>query len=265
MITLITPTQGNPIALKRTLESFKDVCDEFIIGDGCIFESDSKIIQSYKKDFNIGIVDLPFNYIFTFGFSSALNLLAAHSSNDLVVYMNVGEIIGEEHAILPLLKHFTQFNCYPFDHATDPHTWFRCYNRKELQWGGMIHEELTGNKREAPFYLFRMADTPKDDMDKFYAKVMDDAKELVYFNQYKKLVENPELKSSTNEYWLKFAKENYQSMIERLAKKGNRYEAYLNGNLQQYLDDVNTNTEFESLKFESSTLIDFQTNKTTLL
>jgi len=265
MISLITMTQGNPIAIKRTLDSFKEVCDEVILGDVCIFEEDRQLIMSYEKEYNLKIIKLPFNFIYKFGFSSILNILSFHAKNKMVMYMNVGELIDGEHRIKELIQHFNQFNTYPFDHATDPHSWFRCYNKDELKWDGMIHEELIGEARQAPFYIFRMKDSPKDTYNTFKAKVMDDIKELCYFNQYIKLVEKPELKGTTNDYWVKFANENYDSLKERMRKKGIRVNAFDIGDLSMYLNDVYSNPDFEKERFESSELIDFQLNKKTLL
>src|ERR1700755_131826 len=111
MLSLILPTQGNPIALKRTLDNTKNVVDEIIIGSVCVFEEDKKLIQFYGNEYNIKIIDLPFNYIFKFGFSKALNLLSEHSTNMVTMYLNVGEIIEKgEDKILEQLD--DQYNCY---------------------------------------------------------------------------------------------------------------------------------------------------------
>ena len=82
-ITLVTMSQGNPIVLKETFDSFWGVVDEIIWGDLCIFEDDRKLIESYQSLYNLKIVKYPFNYIFKNGFSSILNSLISHSKNDL--------------------------------------------------------------------------------------------------------------------------------------------------------------------------------------
>ena len=63
MITLITPTQGNPIALKRTIDSVSGICDEIVVCDVCVFQDDSNIIGTYKQKYNLKQVQLPFNFI----------------------------------------------------------------------------------------------------------------------------------------------------------------------------------------------------------
>jgi SAM-dependent methyltransferase len=258
-ITLITMGQGNPIALKRTIESFKDIVDEIIFGDLLIFESDREVITQYVHDYPLEIVRLPFNHIFEHGFAATLNELADHATNDWVLYMNVGEVLHGEHPIKEQMSNL--YNCYSFDHAVDPHHWFRLYNREELSWGGLIHEEVVGKLRPCPFVLFRMQDTEKDLDDPFKAKVANDVKELCYFQAYVRLVDNPELRANTHQGWIDYATRDYDSLKERLLKKGKRYEAFQKGDLQMYLDDICHNPEFAEERFKSNDLINFQGNR----
>lgn len=255
-ITLITMGQANPIALKRTIESFKGIVDEIIFGDLLIFEDDRKLMETYCFYYNFNIVVLPFNYIFQNGFAATLNTLATQATNDWVLYMNVSEVMDGYHPIKEQMS--KQYNCYSFDHAVDPHRWFRLYNKKELKWGGLIHEEVTGELRPCPFNIFRMMDTEKDIEDPFKAKVSNDIKELAYFQQYIKLVENPELRGNTHQGWIDYATRDYDSLKDRLLKKGKRYEAFLRGNLDMYLYDIATNPDFAAERFKSSDLINFQ-------
>lgn len=260
-ITLVTMGQGNPIALKRTIECFKDVVDEIVFGDLLIFDQDREIISRYTKEYNFRIVKLPFNYIFQHGFAATLNQLAEHAHNDWILFMNVAEVMDGDFPIKAQMSE--EYNCYLFDHATEPHRWCRFYDRRELKWAGLIHEEITGNMRLCPFNIFRMADTDKDDciedkMLTFYAKVCNDVKEIVYWNQYLKLLEHPELRGNTNAYWINHAQEAYQSYMERMRNKGKRVQAFEEGNLTMYLEDIYTNPEFENERFESSTLVNFQ-------
>lgn len=255
-ITLVTMGQSNPVALKRTLDSFKGIVDEFIFGDLLIFDSDRQIIERYKEEYNLKIIKLPFNFIFEQGFAKTLNELAFHATNDWVLYMNVSEVIDGEHPIKEQMS--KDYNCYSFDHAVDPHRWFRLYNRKELQWGGLIHEEVIGDVRPCPFHVFRMMDTEKDIEDPFKAKVSNDVKELCYFRQYLRLVDEPDLRGNTHQGWVDYATQSYESLTERLGNKGKRYEAFAEGNLTMYLEDIYTNPEFEKERFESSDLINFQ-------
>lgn len=255
-ITLVTMGQGNPVALKRTIESFKGIVDEIVFGDLLIFDSDRELIDTYCFYSNFHVVRLPFNYIFLNGFSETLNKLAGHAHNDWILYMNVSEVMDGDHPIKAQMSE--DYNCYSFDHAVETHRWFRLYNKKELKWGGLIHEEVTGDLKPCPFNLFRMRDTEKDLDDPFKAKVANDVKELCYWAQFQKLVEHPELRANTHLGWLQHAEEAYDSHMQRMAAKGKRWQAFKEGNLTMYLEDIYTNPEFEKERFESNQLLNFQ-------
>jgi SAM-dependent methyltransferase len=255
-ITLITMGQANPIALKRTMDSFREIVDEIIFGDLLIFEDDREKIVRYMDEYPLEIVRLPFNHIFEHGFSATLNELALHATNDWVLYMNVSEVMDGAHPIKEQMSNL--YNCYSFDHAVEEHRWFRLYNRKELRWGGLIHEELTGELRPCPFNIFRMADTEKDLDDPLKAKVANDVKELCYWAQFQKLVEHPDLRANTHPGWIQHAEEAYQSHMDRMAAKGKRLQAFQEGNLTMYLEDIYTNPDFEKERFESNTILNFQ-------
>lgn len=257
MISLIMPTQGNPIALKRTLDSTKDVVNEIVIGSVCVFPEDRELIGSYSSQYNIKIIDLPFNFIFLSGFSRTLNHIAGMASNDMVLYLNVGEVVEKSDGeILPKIK--PEYNAYYIDHSQENHRWWRCYNRRQLKWDGLIHEEVVGEYDPFHKALFTFADTEKDMVDPFKAKVKNDIKECVYWRQLTQLVEHPELLSSTNEGWLKFAKDTYQSMVDRIAQKGERWKYFIDGNYEALMNDYYTNPEFEKERFESNSAIEFQ-------
>ena len=254
MITLVTLTQGNPIALKRTIdnviEHFQGKVNEVVVGDLCPFGDDSEAIQLLSETLPINQITLPFNTLFEQGFGNTLNFLSEFANNDLVLYLNVGEIV-ESNMQIDLLSQ--GYNCFQFDHAEDKHHWTRLYNKKDMQWSGRIHEEVRREKNVCPTMLFRMADTEKDSHNQCKAQVYNDIKELVYFNQYIKLVEEPNEIGATNQGWVTYAKDGYQSLTERLAKKGKRYEAFKEGDLQKYLDNCQ---EFEN--FDNNNLIHYQ-------
>lgn len=276
MITLITMTQGNPVALLRTMESFKAVCNEFVIGDLCIFDGDREMIRRMTAEFHeqnpqtdVKLIKFPFNYIFKNGFSSILNFLAWNAAqNDFCIYMNVGEVIEVE--VTPKLHLWTDADAQYFVHATDPHHWYRLYNRHKFKWDGLIHEELvpilsadTHIKAFRP--SFQMKDTEKDMYNPFHAKVYNDVKELVYFNQYQRLIDEPAARGITNEYWLKEARDASPPMIDRLLKKGRRYEAFITGDLQLYLNEIHRDEEFKQSRDESDTLVNVQGNRKDVL
>jgi len=264
MVSLITPTQGNPIALKRTMDSLVDVCDEFIVGDVCVFDEDREIIESYKNDYNLKTVRLPFDFIFKHGFSETLNTLALATSNNLVLYLNVGEIVAPDAAKV-LAQISDDYNAYYIDHATERHRWWRFYNKKELRWDGLIHEELIGEYRPYHQPIFRFADTDKDMVNPFKAKVYNSIKECVYWRQLMRLVDEPEVKASTNEGWIAFANNTYQSMKDRLDAKGDGYLAFINGDFDMFVRYITDNPEFEKERYESSIAIEYQGNKLFLL
>ena len=264
--TLLTMAQGNIRALHRTIENFKQkgVINEVIFGDMLIFDDDREKLYELQKEYNaeekfMRIVPMDFNFTFKFGFAATLNRLASFATNDMVLYMNVSEVIDRN---LDLSLISPQYNSYLFNHSTESHLWTRCYNRNHLYWSGVIHEivvPFSGYEyRTCPQPLFMMADTEKDMDDPFKAKVFNDVKELVYFNQYLKLVENVEICGATNSGWVQFAQQDYDSFRERLRAKGMRYWAFKNGDLQAYLHDVYTNAEFEFEHQESSQMINLQ-------
>lgn len=257
MISLITMTQGNPIALRRTIESFKDVCDEFVIGDVCIFEEDRVVIYELATEFNVRVITLPFNFIFYNGFSITLNVLASNAANDMIIYMNVGEVIGSGgDEIVDKLK--KGYDCYYLDHATETHRWFRCYNRKVFQWSGLIHEEIVGEGDPYHKPLFTFADTEKDMNDPFKAKVANAVKELVYFNQLVRVVDNPSLLGATNAGWLNFAKEQYDSNVSRMNKAGDGLKAFKTGDFKLFWNYIHTSEDFKRERFISDSIIEFQ-------
>lgn len=243
-------SQGNPIALKKTIESFLPVVDEIIFGDVLIFEEDRKIIEGYKLDYPLRTFKFDFNYIFKNGFCSILNELASYAKNKYVVYMNVGEIIEGPSVVEVATR--DEFNAYFFDHATESHHWYRFYDKTEVRWRGIIHEELhpipgrTIKPRFCQTPSFRMADTEKDMGSEFKAKVNNDVKELTYFNAYLRLVDEPSYIDVTNGGWVQYAKDGYQSLSERIQAKGKRLQAFQEGNLEMYLEDIHTNPEFQN-------------------
>jgi hypothetical protein len=254
-VTLITMGQGNINALRRTMESMSVLCNEVVFGDLMIFPEDREAVYQLKKDFNIKVRHFPFNYIFENGFACILNQLSKHATNDLVIYMNVGEVV-DKNLNLDLIS--PSYNSYSFNHSTDPHTWIRMYNRKELWWTGMIHEQVMGPFRVCPTHLFMMADTEKDMEDPFKAKVFNDIKEMCYWNQYLRLIDRPDLIGFTGIGWVTHAKEAYESYTDRMRRKGNRLKAFQLGDLDIYLNDINSSKEFEEERAESTKLINLQ-------
>lgn len=264
-ISLLTMGAGNVLVLKETIESFKNICDEIIYGDLLLFQEDREIIKDYQKEYNLKIVPFKFNFLFKHGFSALLNILAEHASSDLVMYMNTSEVIDEDYGIAKIINDNPECNSFYFTHRTENHRWFRTYSRKDLKWSGRLHEQLTGEFRPYHKPIFMMKDLEKDLGDPFKAKVLNCAKETVYWEQYTSIVDHPEYLEATDPGWLEFCRGNYDSMKERLKNKGARYQAFIDGDLEAYIHDVMTNPEFEKERFESTNLIAYQGDKIHLL
>ena len=242
MFTLITPTQGNVTALKRTIDSLKGLIDEVVIGDLSVFQEDSDAIRRFQYVETIKVVPMPFDFLFKNGFSAALNLLASFAKNDMILYLNVGEVLASD-VNETINKVSPSYTCYYIDHATDPHHWYRVYNRKEIAWGGIIHEEIYGNLKPCSVPLFRFEDTPKDSEDPFKEWVYLQIKEVVYWNLYIKLVDQPHLAQGTNPGWIQFSRDGFTSFVDRLHQKGEMYDAFLLGDKELLMKYINEKKE----------------------
>ncbi len=256
-LTLITMSQGNPFAFYETLCSTEGIVDEIIWGDVCLFKEDREKILSYKDRFNLKQVKLPFNFIYKNGFSETLNTLAEYSTNNLIIYLNVSEVIGEgKDKILEKLNN--KYNAYYIDHKTEKHRWWRCYDKRYLKWSGIIHEEIVGDFKPYHKPLFTFADKEKDTNDLFKAKVCNDVKEMVYWKQLMRIVDEPESLAATSVGWVQFAKDNYESMRLRLEQKGIRPAAFENEDYKSYMMDIYSNEEFAKERFDTNHIIEFQ-------
>lgn len=249
---------GNVLVLKETLESFKGIVDEVVYGDLLLFPEDRDILEMYKDEYNVNIQRLPFNYIFQMGFSNVLNFLISNAKNDMCLYMNTSEVIDENYGINEIIDSNPDCNTFYFSHRVEKHRWFRCSDRRDLHWSGRIHEEPRGIER--PFHkpIFMMKDLEKDMYNPFKAAVFNSVKEMVYWQQLLKIVDNPSLKDATHEHWVNFAKEQYQSMKERLAAKGNQYVSFQTGNFDMFWREIRTTDYFDKTPFVSSETINFQ-------
>lgn len=254
-ITLITMGAGNVKALGKTLDSFKNVFDEVVYGDMLLFEDDRAFLSTYHK-YNMKVLKLPFNYIFHWGFGCVLNALSTCATNDIVIYMNTSEIIDEDYGIVDAVKNNPDCNAFYFTHRTDPHRWFRMYNRKELEWSGVIHEQLKGEYKPYHKPIFMMADLEKDMDDPFKADVFNSVKEIIYFRNYNRIVEQPSKLGETDPGWIKFATENYENMKQRMQSNEELYQAFCAGNDMMLYQAIKN---FKPTgKYESSNLIEFQ-------
>lgn len=256
---------GNVVVLRETLESFRGVCDEIIYGDLLLFPEDREILRIYEKEFNMKIVHFKYDYILKNGFSAILNDLAGHAKNKFVLYSNTSEVIDEDYGISEIMKNNSDCNTFYFIHRTDPHRWFRLYNRHELHWSGVIHEQLRGDYRPYHKPAYMMKDLPKDMHSTFKAKVLDSVKEIVYFSNYMKIIDDPSSLGETDPGWVRFAEANYESMAYRLRQKGDIYETFKSGDLHTFLSACYASKEINDFKFESNMGIEYQEDKRYLL
>lgn len=264
-ISLLTMGAGNVIVLEETLKSFSTVCDEIIYGDLLLFPEDREIVHMYAKKYNLKIIGFEFDYIFKHGFASVLNALAHHAKNNMCLYANTSEVIEKDFGITEKVEGNPDCNMFYFTHATDPHRWFRCYDKRYLRWSGLIHESVVGDERPYHKSIFEMADMEKDMGNPFKAKILDITKEIVYFTQYNKIVDHPELLGGTDPGWVHFATANYESMAYRLRQKGRLYEAFKNGDMNEFLSIVYSNEDLQKQTFESNAGIEYQNDKKYLL
>lgn len=264
-ISLLTMGAGNVIVLHETLESFRGVCDEVVYGDMLLFAEDREILRIYEKEFNMKIIPFHYDFIFEHGFSKLLNKLASHASNDMAIYMNTGEVIDENYGVNKIIKDNPDCNTLYFTHRTDPHRWYRLYNRHELEWSGILHEQLKGDYRPYHKPAFMMKDLPKDMHSTFKAKVLDIVKDFVYHTQYMRIVDEPSSLGETDPSWVKFATECYESYGYRMRQKGEIYEAFKSGDLHTFLSACYASKEISDFKFESNKGIEYQQDKKYLL
>jgi hypothetical protein len=110
-----------------------------------------------------------------------------------------------------------------------------------------------------------MADTEKDMQDEFKARVFNDCKEINYFSQYIRMVDDPKSIQATNMGWVKYAHQEYASMKERLLKKGKRYEAFVTGDFKLFLEDIYHNVEFQNEEHTSTDIINYQGKRKAIL
>lgn len=255
-ISLITMGQGNVIALKKTLDSFKNVVDEVVYGDMLLFEDDRLVLNSYVKEYNIRVVNLPFNYLFHSGFSDCLNYLISHASNDMVMYMNTSEAIDEDYGINEIINCNPNCNMFYFSHRVESHRWFRTFDRRELRWSGVIHEEPRGVEKPYHKPIFMMRDFEKDMEDSRKAYIFNRVKEINYDSNYLKLVEYPSHSGATNEGWINFVKEQYDSMKQRTISH-EFYESFKTGNFELFNQIINS-PNFKEQQLTSSFGMNFQ-------
>lgn len=256
MVSLISMGSGNTTVLYETLKSVGGICDEIIYGDLLLWQKDREQIEEYEKEFNMKIIPCKWNYLYKNGFSSLLNELAKYASNPYVLYLNTSEIIEQDFGVLETIKNNPECNAFYFTHLTDGHRWYRLYKKYELQWSGILHEQLKGEYIPYHKSIFQMADLAKDMMDLSKAKILDSLKEIVYFRQYMNIVDKPELLGETDQGWVEFSKSNYDSFKERLEQRKEQVQAvesgYLHGFLRAAMHDIENQT------FKSSIAIEYQ-------
>lgn len=255
-ISLITMGAGNINALYHTIKSVQGICDEVVYGDLLLWDIDRDVVNGYAKEFNLKVVPFNFNYLYHNGFSSLLNELAEQATNEYVMYLNTSEVVEIDYGILNIIKDNPECNSFYFTHPDENHRWFRTYKKSELQWSGILHEQLKGEYIPYHKSIFQMKDLPKDMMDIEKAKILDSLKEIVYFRQYMNIIDKPELLGETDAGWVSFSKSNYDSFKERLDQRKAQVEAVASGDLYSFLRAARYDINFQT--FKSTIAIEYQ-------
>lgn len=226
MITAITISQGHPECLIETVNTWLPEVDEVIIGDVMIRHQDrSRYVNHFENEPKIKAVLLDFNTLFKQGFATTFNQLAAKASNDLVVFFGVGNVL-ECPIKAPSVK---THNCFGY-RRNDGFLCHTFYKRSELTFRYSIHEELEGDVRFDNNPHFHIGDIAKDQH-----AIYEDVKEIVYFEQYRKILDG---EGTTHPGWVNFCKRNEAAIRDVLKSKGRRYEAFAYGDLEGYLKQV---------------------------
>lgn len=256
MISLLIMGAGNVKVLRATIESISGICNEIIYGDMLLWDNDREILESYKDEFNIKIVQFKWNYLYKNGFSSLLNELSNHATNPYVLYLNTSEIIENDFGVVDAIKNNPECNAFYFTHFSDTHRWYRLYKKDEMQWSGILHEQLKGEYIPYHKSVFQMADLPKDMEDMEKAKILDSLKEITYFRQYMNIVDKPELLGETDQGWVAFSKSNYDSFKERLLQRLEQVRSVEIGDLDAFLQSAKY--DIKNKTFKSSIAIEYQ-------
>ena len=264
-VSLLTMSSGNPVVLRKTFESFSSICDEIVYGDLLLWESDRLLVKEYQKDFNLKIIPFKWNALFEHGFSHVLNELAFYAANDIVVYANCSEVIEIDFGCSRAIKDNPECNAFYFTHGTESHRWFRLYNRKELKWSGLIHEQLQGEYKPYHKSVFQFADLEKDMDNAYKAKVLNLCKEYCYFNQYLRIVDDPNCLGETDPGWVNFAKADYDSFKERMEKRPGVLSAFRTGSIHMLWIALTADMLLGKEEFKSSDKIAYQGDKIHLL
>lgn len=258
-------SSGNPKVLRKTFESFSSICDEIVYGDLLLWETDRQDIQEYTNDFNLKIAPFKWNALFEHGFSYVLNELASHATNDIVVYANCSEVLEIDFGCLEAVKNNPECNAFYFTHGQERHHWYRLYNRHQLKWSGLIHEQLEGEYRPYHKSVFQFADLEKDMDNTYKSRVLNLCKEYCYFNAYLRIVDDPQALGETDPGWVAFAKADYNSFKERMEKRPGVYSAFRTGILDMLWLSLAADLEFRNEEFKSSDKIAYQGDKIHLL
>lgn len=255
-VSLITMGSGNVKVLRKTIESVSGICDEIIYGDLLLWEEDREIVRGYTKEFNLKIIPFNFNHLYHYGFSELLNTLSLYATNEYVMYLNTSEVVDKDYGILDAIKNNPECNAFYFTHPEENHRWFRTYKKSELEWSGILHEQLKGEYKPYHKPIFQMRDLPKDMYNINKAKILDSLKEIVYFKQYMNIADYPELLGETDQGWVKFAKGNYNSFKERLDQRKDQIKGVYCGSVIEFLTAANR--DIENNTFKSSIAIEYQ-------
>jgi glycosyltransferase involved in cell wall biosynthesis len=235
--SLVIPSYGGGPNIERTISSCRDVCDEVIIISAALFESD---VAHFKTIAN-QVIELPWNFVFLHGFGSLHNQASNYAKNDWLLLLGVAETLAQEYMPLnDVLRNSGADLVFRCNHANDPHTWKRIWNRAGgPMWSGIIHEEIAMGKEGQ--ILFRMQDTEKvPDADAFRNEVRKYIKTCSYHWLYEQLARKPERLGATNAGWLDFVNGSIEAREVFLNEHADLLQAAIEGDKEAFLKGVET-------------------------
>ena len=135
----------------RCIESVQDIADEIIVVDSFSKDKTKEICLKYGVNF------FQTNWL---GYSETKNLANSKAKNDWIISLDADEALSEKlkKSILEIKKEGLE-GCYSFNRLTNycgtwikfggwyPDTKTRIFNKKDVEWTGLIHENLTSSKK----------------------------------------------------------------------------------------------------------------------
>ena len=144
-VVIITFNEERNIA--RCINSVKDIADEIVVVDSYSTDNTKNICSNF---------DVIFIQRKWEGFSAAKNFANSMSKNDWILSLDADEVLSDQlRETIKNLKFKNEFSYCSFNRLTNycgswirhsnwyPDKKLRLFNRKNSEWSGLIHEELS--------------------------------------------------------------------------------------------------------------------------